>query len=195
MTDHVITGPIDSLRTIYNKMVELRNMDKPLEENGFGKTWLGCLVIAFGGDWEKVACRGSWGNEKLNEQDGTLTFYTEYAWTPPFEFLDFLKSKFPVKSYFISEEDLMGEYYCNDINGRYFPERYVLRRGENSFYSSYPNEEKLIEAIIKHTPFKNVKTLHDFSVALERYNDKHEDDELDWQYIIYTPLEDKYAEY
>lgn len=195
MTDHVITGPIDSLRTIYNKMVKLRRMKAPLVENGFGKTWLGCLVVALGGDWKKVYCRGAWDNEKLNKEDCTLTFCTEHAWCPPLDFLDFLKSKFQVKSYFISEEELMGEYYCNDINGRYFPERYVLRSGENNFYSSYPNEEKLIEAIKKHTPFKDIGTLQDFSAAIKGYNEEHDNDELDWQYIIYTPLEDKYVEY
>lgn len=194
MTDHVITGPRESVKAIYNKMVELRNRPKPLVWSDFGNTWLGCLVAAFGGDCDEVPCRGSWGNEKFNDEDCTLTFWTDYAWAPPFEFLQFLKGKFPgIKSYLISEEEMMGEYFNNDINGHYFTEKYVLRNGEEEFYASYQSEQKLIEAIREHTPFKDVGSISEFEAAVSQYDSTHEEG-CYWSCEVYKLPDKEYIE-
>ena len=40
----------------------MKEQKEPSVPNGFGKTWLGCLVNALGGDYNKIHCRGDWSN-------------------------------------------------------------------------------------------------------------------------------------
>lgn len=61
-------------------MKDLEKRQKPSVKNGFGTTWLGCLVEALGESWEKIYCRGTWDNLKFNGE--VLTFNTETAWSP-----------------------------------------------------------------------------------------------------------------
>lgn len=124
-TSYVLEGNKEDINKISNTLTELENHDKPAVENGFGTTWLGCLVHELGGDYNKIYCRGQWGN--LQNNGDTLTLDTETAWGPMNEVFDFIKEKFPsIKYYFYSEEDGMSEYFTNDKEGKYFPYRYHI---------------------------------------------------------------------
>ena len=48
-TSYVVEGNKEELDNLYNTMYKLQNMEKPLVENGFGTTWLGCLIAELGG--------------------------------------------------------------------------------------------------------------------------------------------------
>lgn len=61
-TSVVVDGNKKDVRSLYSIMSKLESRKKPLVDNGFGNTWLGCLVTKLGGDWEKIYCRGSWSN-------------------------------------------------------------------------------------------------------------------------------------
>ena len=100
-------------------MNNLENRRKPLVDNSFGKTWLGCLVNKLGGNWQEVYCRGSWRD--LDWNGAILRFNTETAWGPMNEVFKFIKTIYPsLKIYYQAEEDGMGVFITNDTEGSYF---------------------------------------------------------------------------
>ena len=124
-TSYVVEGNKEELDNLYNIMYKLQNMEKPLVENGFGTTWLGCLIVELGGHFEDYYCKGEWAC--LERQEDTIRFSTESAWQPPFDTIGLLQEKFPSLSfYFIAEEPGCEVFLKNDKEGKYFPENYLL---------------------------------------------------------------------
>ena len=124
-TSYVVEGSKEDLDNLYNTMYKLQNMEKPLVENGFGTTWLGCLITELGGNREDYYCKGEWGG--LERHGDSVRFVTEYAWQPPFDTIGLLQEKFPsLAFYFIAEEPGCEVFKKNDKEGKYFPENYLL---------------------------------------------------------------------
>lgn len=97
-SQYIATGDKEQLKKLHSVMDELEGLKDPgLHENGFGKTWLGNLVIKLGGDWEKVFCRGYWDNLLLHE-DCTVSFSVESAWGELNEVREFIEKSSPVLS-------------------------------------------------------------------------------------------------
>lgn len=169
------TGDKEQLKKLHSVMDELEGLKDPgLHENGFGKTWLGNLVIKLGGDWEKIYCRGYWDNLVLHD-DGSISFSVESAWGELNEVREFIEEKFPgVKLYFQCEESGMGIYQTNDDTGEYFPERYYLWV-ENEDTEYYTSLEALATDVEKITGSQNLKSLDSCKKALESYSRKNHD--------------------
>ena len=53
-TAYVIDGDAKEVKQLYELMKGLEERKTPSVENGFGTTWLGCLVDALGKDWNDV---------------------------------------------------------------------------------------------------------------------------------------------
>ena len=124
-SSYVLEGSEQEIKKLNKTLDKLVSRKKPAIENGFGTNWLGCLVNALGGDWQKIHCRGTWENKNL--ESNILRLTTETAWGPMNEVFNFICQKFPtIKYYFTSEEEGMGEYFTNDVEGKYFPERYHI---------------------------------------------------------------------
>ena len=112
-TSYVVEGSKEDLDNLYNTMYKLQNMEKPLVENGFGTTWLGCLITELGDNRENYYCKGEWGG--LERQGDIIRFSTESAWQPPFDTIGLLQEKFPSLSfYFIAEEPGCEVFLKND---------------------------------------------------------------------------------
>ena len=77
---YAIEGDAEEVKSLYKLMKRLQEQKEPSVPNGFGKTWLGCLVNALGGDYNKIHCRGDWSN--LEMEGNILKFTTETAWSP-----------------------------------------------------------------------------------------------------------------
>lgn len=77
-TAYVIEGDAQEIKSLYELMKDLQDRKTPAVKNGFGTSWLGCLVDALGKDWDKVSCRGDWANLEMVGE--TLRFTTETAW-------------------------------------------------------------------------------------------------------------------
>lgn len=139
MTSYALIGEKKEISSLYNKMKRLQGRKTPLVPNGFGVTWLGCLVKRLGGDPQKVYCRGRWGNLKLSD-DGTLFFDTEHAWSRPSEVEDLIRAVYPSVSIFFLEEELgMDIFQTNDVSGQFFPEQIII--DEESEGMEYYREE------------------------------------------------------
>ena len=120
-TNYVIKGEKKELDALYQTMKELQEMEQPAVENGFGPTWLGCLVNALGKNPEEVECRGVWTD--LARQGNTLRVTFETAWTPCYEVTTLLKEAYPsLRIFYKTEEPDCDVYLKNDAEGKYFPE-------------------------------------------------------------------------
>lgn len=49
-TAYVIEGNVKEVKSLYELMKGLQERKEPSVENGFGISWLGCLVDGLGGD-------------------------------------------------------------------------------------------------------------------------------------------------
>lgn len=124
-TSYTFVGEEKELKELHNIMIGLEERNEPLVENGFGKSWLGCLVEALGKNWRDVWCRGDWNNLELSAD--TLKFTTETAWSAADEVMTLICEKYPsLGYYYYTEEPGMGIYQTNDDYGEYYPDRYYV---------------------------------------------------------------------
>lgn len=169
--DYQVVGDNEQLDSLYHIMKELEDREVSLVENGFGKTWLGNVVAKLGGDPKKVYCRGSWSS--LYRNPNGIAFYMETAWSEPYEFREFLESKFPgLKIYFLSVTD--DSWQTNDRDGLYITERYVLNTEEHGedYFSTL---DDLISEVELITGAVGLKTLEDCKQALEEHSESNGD--------------------
>jgi hypothetical protein len=168
-TEVTILGNDKEINELYNLMVKLENMKEPAVKNGFGTTWLGCLVEALGSSWQEVSCRGEWSCLELN--DGIITFSTESAWSAPIEVFDFIKQKFPsIEIFFLSTEPGCEYYVVNDPEGRFYPDRYIvdLCTADEEYLTEYFEDLETALDWINEQTDSNVKSEED----VETLNDK-----------------------
>lgn len=184
-TYYVAEGPKEQLQKLSDTMICLAAMPSPgLVENDFGSSWLGNLVAALGVDpltQPNFRCRGQYFNVEL-DQDKRLTFDTSTAWCEADDVRHLIERKFPgVHLYFISEEFGCGYWETNDVEGKYFSERYYFQaddyfNAEGNYYDTLP---ELIEAIKDATGLSGMQTFEDCDKALQNYRDG------DYYYSLY----------
>ena len=148
-TSYVIDGKRKEVQSLFSKMNNLENRRKPLVDNSFGKTWLGCLVTKLGADWQKVYCRGSWSD--LDWNGSILRFNTETAWGP------------------------MNEVFItNDTDGNYFKDRFRIEYDlDYEYFTTIEGVCTYVSGIIG----KEVKTRADMEQAISDWNCNTEDDD------------------
>lgn len=184
-TYYAAEGPKEQLQKLSDTMTRLAAMPSPgLVENGFGSSWLGNLVTALGVDPltnPNLRCRGEYYNVDLN-QSGYLTFDTMTAWCEADGTRRLIEEKFPgVHLYFISEEFGCGYWETNDVEGKYFSERYYFRAEDyddldGNYYDTLP---ELLDAIQAATGLSDMQTFEDCEKALDSYKDG------DYDYALY----------
>jgi hypothetical protein len=121
ITDVKIVGDSKQLHELYDIMNNLQNLPEPTIKNGWGKTWLGCLVEALDSSWQDTSCRGQWIGLDWNDDNTALEFTTESAWAPCIEVHELIEKRFPdLKVYYYAEEPGFELYETNDTEGAYF---------------------------------------------------------------------------
>lgn len=136
-TNHlVLVGDNKEINQLNDLLTELENKKESFIPNGFGVNWLGCLVNALGGNWEKIRCRGEWYGHHIEDPSESLTndpnkgelhIWIQYAWCACEEVIKFLEQCYPnMQIYYYAEETGCEVYETNDIEGIYFPERYAM---------------------------------------------------------------------
>ena len=166
-TQYAIKGPRKDVQSLYRKMNNLEKRDSPLLPNGFGKTWLGCLVKRLGRNPQSVYCRGDWKDLEIGK-DGVLRFNTEHAWSRPSEVEDLIQEKYPDLSIFFLEEELgMDIFQTNDMYGEFFKEKIIL--DDETDGMEYFTEDAFLEKIseIKGEPVADMEAAEGF---LSLYN-------------------------
>ena len=172
-TSYVIDGKRKEIQILFSKMNNLENRKKPLVGNTFGKRWLGCLVTKLGGDWQKVYCRGAWSD--LDWNGAILRFNTETAWGPMTEVFKFIKSIYPsLEIYWQAEEDGNGVYCSNDVEGRYFRDRYRIEF--DCDYEYFTSIEGVLGYVSGITG-KELQSKAAMEAAINDWNEATEDDD------------------
>ena len=140
-----LVGDKKQVKTIYKTLRYMEKRKTPVEKNGWGKLWLGCLISKLGGDWEKYSCRGEILDFDYDKE--VLTINMETAWTEQNGVRVFLQQTFPnIQIYYIEEEPGCDIFQTNDSDGFYFPERYFLdSMGDDSDY--YETIEQVASAV------------------------------------------------
>jgi len=187
-SSYVIDGKRKEVQSLFSKMNNLENRKKPLVDNTFGKTWLGCLVNKLGGNWQEVYCRGSWSN--LDWNGAILRFNTETAWGPMNEVFKFIKSVYPsLEIYYSAEEDMMGVFITNDKDGRYFKDRFRVEYDcDYEYFKSIEGVCTYVSGIIG----KEVKTRKEMESAINDWNEDTEDDDRMIYFNAYEVIEDEH---
>lgn len=182
----IVSDDKNELNKLYKTMKDLQELPEPLVPNGFGKTWLGCLVTKLGakvdGD-DGIYCRGYWSELKWDEK-GNLRFQTETAWRRMRDIDQLLRENYNVDIYFIEEECGNEVFVTNDASGTYFPNKYVIdiEDEEMDYYT-----EK--EALKRLTEFfgKPVTSWNDGEKLAEKQNDRADKEGTDnhiWLHVV-----------
>ena len=174
-SSYVLVGSADEVKKLYGIMKKLERRKKAFVENGFGITWLGCLVDALGEDWKKVSCRGEWN--AVCKRGNTLRFTTETAWGPCNETLDLVCEKFPsLRYYYQTEEPGMGIYETNDSESRYFPDKFraEVYTLEDEYYSEYFTNREAMFEWLEEIFGQPVTSETDVERIMEQWKEKNE---------------------
>lgn len=133
-TSYTIEGNQADISALMAKMESLSKRLKPILPNDFGKTWLGNLVHIFGGDVEKITCRGYFENLD-NPCKNLLNFDTVTSNEEMTEVWNLVLKSFPsCKCYYYSEECSCQRYVTNDAQGYYYPSRFRLEQGVENLH-------------------------------------------------------------
>lgn len=132
-TDYVIEGEKKELDSLYGMMKRLQEMEPPVVANGFGPSWLGCLVKELGEDPKGIGCRGSW--YELRRAGDTIHVVFETAWNPCYDVIELLRKEYPsLRFYYRAIEPGNQIFDKNDVEGKYFPENiYAFYNGNEVF--------------------------------------------------------------
>ena len=186
-TSYVLEGEEREIKQLDKILTTLSKRKTPKVKSDFNQHWLGCLVHELGGDWNKIYCRGSWYEKERN--GNTLKLCTETAWGPMNEVFDFICQKFPsIKYYYASEEDGMGEYYTNDVEGKYFPDRYhidLCDPDENYDSDYFKTFDELLRWLNeKYKPTTPLRTEEDIENLDDEWREKSDDAFINLHHIV-----------
>lgn len=181
-TNYAVRGPKEEIDKLFDTMTELQNMKEPLVENGFGVTWLGCLVKKLGAEPKNVYCRGSWSGLRRKEGDDTVIFFdTEHAWSRPEEVEELIMKVYPALETFYLEEELgMDIFQTNDLYQEFFPETIII--DEESEGTEYYTMEDALKRLseLKGEPVKNWEEAEAFCKAINDAQDENDGEGHIW---------------
>lgn len=124
-TSYNLVGHHKELTQLHSIIEGLISLKQPSVPNDFGSSWLGCLVVALGGDWKNTRCRGSITDVQFDGK--VLSLSTETAWAPCTEVFELIRNKFPsINYYYFAEECGMEIYETNDSAGMFFEDRVIV---------------------------------------------------------------------
>lgn len=182
-TSYAVTGPASQVNALWRRMRKLQEMKEPLAPNGFGPSWLGCLVKSLGKNPNRFGCRGDWHDLKLekkqkkgylNCEGPLLTFDTETAWSRCEQVEQLIQNRYPdLNIFFISEELGCGYFETNDESGEFFPEQVIV---DDAYVGmEYYSEKEAIQRIAeKAGPEANITTYDQAVLWCRKHNDEEE---------------------
>jgi len=173
-TNYRVVGDHNSLVDLRNKIDYVCDRRESLIKNEFGSNWCGNLVNYLGGDWYNVGCRGTIMNQSLDTENGpeNLIINVESAWHELNGWRKFIEEKYSDIKFFYYSEGLSNYYETNDVEGIYFPQRYILFYNMIPYYYSNSNVEDLFTIIYSITKMK-VDSVEKIEEVLSRYNELH----------------------
>ena len=169
-TQYKIIGKKDEVQDLYSKIQQLQNLEEPLEPNGFGNLWLGCLVTILGGNWKDIYCRGKIIDFSLDD-DSIMSIDTETAWSEMQEVRQLIQQIYPsLEILYYEEEPGWGIYQTNDHDKRFFSFRYILDDLEGDGPEYYDDTDSLLKTATEIFG-KELLTMTDIEDIVENSDD------------------------
>ncbi|KAA6302843.1 MAG: hypothetical protein EZS26_001013 [Candidatus Ordinivivax streblomastigis] len=175
-TNYVIEGDKEEVADLMQKLKSLEDKDISPVKNDFGKLWLGNVVFLFGGDYEKIDCRGEFMNLERNNET-SLIFDTCTAWVDKPEVWNFVCEKYKsLRYYFFAEASGICYYTSNDKEGKCFSGKYYVEQ----WYADpkFPATEKELYMDISLRTGIVVGSKKGLKEAIDTYNASHEDKKI-----------------
>ena len=181
-------GDLKDVRSLYKALKYIDKRKTSIIKNGFGKWWLGNLVVKLGGNWEKYRCRGE---ITYYELDGKiLTIWQKAVWCEREGGREIIEEKFPsIRVYYREKKCECGVYYTNDANGEYFPERYYLDSyvDDSEYFTTIEEAADHVSGIIgeKVEPDKNA-----IEEALDEFMEELDDEDVRYSFHEFTVVDE-----
>lgn len=130
-----IKGSSEEVKNLHDHIADAISENR--EENGFGKGWIGNLVIYMGYYWKEFDCRGEICSMELH--DDMLEIQTETAWNPCLDIFYEASKKFSPKAelYYVAECPEESWFTTNDPSMK---DNYYLEVFDDA-YEDYFNQE------------------------------------------------------
>ena len=127
-----IYGNSENVLSMYDTIKTLCNNESRVE-NGFGNSWEGNVLDAYGIDWHAIHCRGEITDYRIEYEDGDknkpyLLLCQMDAWSPNVDYLDKVikKAGYDLDLMFIAEEPGSEIYITTDSSGRFLKDKYTI---------------------------------------------------------------------
>ena len=171
-TDYALVGKKESVLKLFNDLKQVVEVVRTKESKPFtflgNSYWLGYIQENLLPEVkEKLPARGelSFIDEDIHSYDSdmaSIKLTTETAWSACSELMDKIAEKYDLQLFYYSEESGCGIFETNDVEGQFFPSRYMVD-SEQEGIEYYETLEQVADAIEKLTGIR----LTDISEAEE----------------------------
>ncbi len=177
-TVYYVVGEESEVSALEEKMAAIDEREKSNVYSGCGSLPLDVVVNDFGGDPNKIYCRGI--VIQMDRVDGDiLRIDTETAWHGVPELFDLIVAQYPsLKYYYLSEEPGHEVFINSDIEREYFTEEYYIDNDRDNETEYAHSDEQLIEYICEKLEADGITTISELDALLEEYNAENENEEI-----------------
>lgn len=148
-TTYKCVGDLKEVKSLHKILKHIEKRKTSIVQNGFGKWWLGNLVVKLGGNPEKCRCRGEILEYYLD--GNVLTIYQSTAWCEQEGVREIIEKTFSSIKVYYREEEPGCEVFCtNDASGEFFSERYYLNASadDSEYFQTIEEAAKYISELI-----------------------------------------------
>lgn len=131
VTYECVCDPKD-IRWLHDVLKYIDKRKTTIVPNGFGKWWLGNLVIRLGGNWEQYSCRGDIVDYSFQGKT-TLMIWQNTTWGEQEGVRRIIEEKLPSIKVYYQVEEPGCELFATNIF-EHFPERYMLGSYDELLY-------------------------------------------------------------
>lgn len=183
-TTVIFTGDKSNLKRFHSDFMKAQ---RSITEGDPG--WIGKLLVYKGIDWKNVDCRGFY--DYIRFEDDHVTLDSEDAWGPCTEVYDIFAKIYNLSYVLKAEEPGCGVYINTDIEGQFFPEKYIFEVYDANLFelNLFKNDTQLqeifkqldsiryfendAEILDQFKDYKNreIKTLGDFKKLIKEYKE------------------------
>lgn len=147
--------------------------------------WIGKLLVFNNIDWKAVRCRGFY--DYIEFEDDHVTLDSEDAWYPCTETYDVFAEIYNLSYVLKAEEPGQMLYINTDVEGRFFPEKYIFEAYNLDLFDSkdsqlldifneldniryFENADQILK-VFEDYKQRDIKTLEDFKELVDEYSD------------------------
>ena len=133
-------GDLKDVRSLYKALKYIDKRKTSIIKNGFGKWWLGNLVVKLGGNWEKYRCRGEITYYELNGNILTICQNTNDANGEYFPERYYLDSYVDDSEYFTTIEEA-ADHVSGIIGEKVEPDKNAIEEALDEYMEELDDED------------------------------------------------------